>query len=166
MDRRTFLTHSAAMTAGAVTQALMARTRHIQSRFSPRGGCEAEIIRAISGAKRSIRMAAYQLRSEPIRAALIEASRLCDVRLILDGDQQEAHKIMVAADVECRLDHKHKIFHHKFIVFDANMLLTGSFNYSASAEESNAENLLTITGDTGVVSAHLDNWTVHWEHSV
>ena len=44
-------------------------------------------------------------------------------------------------------------------------LITGSFNFTDAAEEKNAENLLVIKGDPGLVKKCLANFEEHLGHS-
>ena len=43
-------------------------------------------------------------------------------------------------------------------------MITGSFNFTKAAEDSNAENLLVIK-DAALAKKYADNWKVHFEHS-
>jgi phosphatidylserine/phosphatidylglycerophosphate/cardiolipin synthase-like enzyme len=55
--------------------------------------------------------------------------------------------------------------HNKVIVIDGRIVITGSFNFTKAAEESNAENLLIIRGaDLG--AKYANNRQEHLEHSV
>ena len=51
---------------------------------------------------------------------------------------------MVAAGITTLIDRKPTIAHNKVMVIDGATVLTGSFNWTASAEKSNAENLLVL----------------------
>ena len=55
------------------------------------------------------------------------------------------------------IDGKHAIAHNKVIVIDGHVLITGSFNFSKSAEEHNAENLLVID-DGDLAAKYTANW--------
>lgn len=44
------------------------------------------------------------------------------------------------------------------------MVITGSFNFSKAAEESNAENLLVID-DAALAAKYAANWAEHLKHS-
>ena len=43
------------------------------------------------------------------------------------------------------------------MVIDATMVITGSFNFTAAAQNRNAENLLVIS-DPAVAAQYRDNW--------
>jgi len=40
------------------------------------------------------------------------------------------------------------VMHDKFMIIDASMLLTGSYNWSAGAEDNNFENAIFLQGST------------------
>ena len=50
------------------------------------------------------------------------------------------------------------------MVIDGETVITGSFNFTKAAEESNAENLLVIQ-DPVLAAKYLANWSAHAEHS-
>jgi phosphatidylserine/phosphatidylglycerophosphate/cardiolipin synthase-like enzyme len=45
-----------------------------------------------------------------------------------------------------------------------HIVITGSFNFSKSAEENNAENVLIISSSE-LAAKYLENWKKHKEHS-
>ena len=55
--------------------------------------------------------------------------------------------------------------HNKIIIVDgedeAATLITGSFNFTHSAQAYNAENLLLLRGNPALVKAYRDNWQQH-----
>jgi len=50
------------------------------------------------------------------------------------------------------------------MIIDNETVITGSFNFTKAAEESNAENLLVVR-DKELASRYTENWQVHDEHS-
>ncbi len=50
------------------------------------------------------------------------------------------------------------------MVIDRRTVLTGSFNFTKNAEESNAENLLVID-DRELATKYTVNWQSHLKHS-
>ena len=63
------------------------------------------------------------------------------------------------------IDSKHAIAHNKIMIIDRNTLITGSFNFTKSAEESNAENLLILKGNKTLVARYIENFEMHKGHS-
>jgi phosphatidylserine/phosphatidylglycerophosphate/cardiolipin synthase-like enzyme len=62
------------------------------------------------------------------------------------------------------IDAEHQIAHNKIMVIDKETLITGSFNFTNSAEEKNAENLL-ILKNKELAKIYIDNWNGHRKHS-
>jgi phosphatidylserine/phosphatidylglycerophosphate/cardiolipin synthase-like enzyme len=136
-------------------------------RFSPKGGCTDAIVALIKSAKKEVLLQAYSFTSKPICAALVEKSKKVPVRVILDSDDMPdagGMKILLDASVEVWTDAKHPIAHNKVLVVDGKVVETGSFNYTAQAEN-NAENCL-IVKDKDLAKQYADNWALHLTHSV
>lgn len=138
--------------------------------FSPRGGSTEAIVNNIEKAEQSIFVQAYSFTSVPIAQALVKAhNRGVKVQIILD-DSQQSEKYTSAtfcshAGIPTYIDSKHGIAHNKIIIIDESTVITGSFNFSKAAEESNAENLVVIRNAT-IASQYRDNWEHHFEHTV
>lgn len=137
--------------------------------FSPGGGCTQHIVTAIRSARESVLVQAYSFTSEPIAQALLEASRRgVDVRILVDKSQLK-ERYTVADDllregVLVMVDSAHAIAHDKVMVIDGATVLTGSFNFTKSAEERNAENLL-VAQDRALADRYTDNWETHRRHA-
>jgi phosphatidylserine/phosphatidylglycerophosphate/cardiolipin synthase-like enzyme len=141
----------------------------IQVFFSPRGGCTEEIVKVISGAKTNIFVQAYSFTSAPIAKALVEAHRRgVRVQVILDKSQKterySSADFLANAGIKPMIDSKHSIAHNKIMILDGQTILTGSFNFTKAAEESNAENLLVIR-DAPLAAKYKANWETHSAHS-
>ena len=51
------------------------------------------------------------------------------------------------------------------MVLDQAVVITGSFNFTRSAEEKNAENLLVIRSKE-IAKVYIENWAEHKGHAV
>lgn len=136
--------------------------------YSPHGGCTSAIIAEINKAKSSVHMSAYVLTSTPIAESMVSAhKRGVVVEAVIDGrhsPDSDAVLMMHTAGIPVWLDTKHAIMHNKIVIVDAKITITGSFNFSQSAETRNAENLLVIR-NTGLSTGYIDSWKVHKSHS-
>jgi phosphatidylserine/phosphatidylglycerophosphate/cardiolipin synthase-like enzyme len=72
---------------------------------------------------------------------------------------------VVNSGIPTFIDAKHAIAHNKIIVVDINVLITGSFNFTESAEEKNAENLLIMKENRSLTDAYIRNFGEHKGHS-
>lgn len=153
--------------AAAAVTAMQPGTPPARVYFSPHGGCTGAAVEAVEGARHSIRVQAYSFTSRPIADALeAAAARGVDVRVIADDGQATALGSVVPSlkVTDVAYDPAHAIAHNKVIAIDRGIVLTGSFNWTGSAEAANAENLL-ILRDAKIAAAYLANWDAHRAHS-
>jgi len=121
--------------------------------FSPGGAIAATLIRAIDAARASIELAMFTFYSQDIAEALLRAKqRGVQVRIVLDASQSKNMKLdewFAYNDFDVRLlsgpdPHGAWMFekmHNKFMVVDGKLLETGSYNYTANADDNNYENV-------------------------
>ncbi len=143
----------------------------INAYFSPRGGCTEAIVSAIGEASRTLDIQAYSFTSAPIAQAVAAAqARGVKVRAVLDKSQRterySSATFLKNHQVPVYIDDRHAIAHNKIMIIDGQTLITGSFNFSKAAEESNAENLLIIRGHPDLLRQYMENFERHLEHSV
>jgi phosphatidylserine/phosphatidylglycerophosphate/cardiolipin synthase-like enzyme len=137
--------------------------------FSPKGGCTEAVVQELNLAKSTIYVQAYSFTSKPIAAALVNALRRgVKVQAIMDKSQRKEKyseaDFLAHNHITTFIDSQHAIAHNKIIVVDERVVLTGSFNFTRAAEESNAENLLLIT-DPAIARRYLQNWQEHRRHA-
>jgi len=138
--------------------------------FSPKGGCTEAVVNELNGAKKSVLVQAYSFTSAPIAKALVDAhKRGVDVQVILDKSQRterySSATFLANEGIPTSIDAAHKIAHNKIMIIDGNTLITGSFNFTKSAEEGNAENLLVINNAPELAQRYTANWRNHLAHS-
>jgi phosphatidylserine/phosphatidylglycerophosphate/cardiolipin synthase-like enzyme len=140
----------------------------VDVRFSPHGGCTDAIVAQLDAAQSSVLVQAYSFTSAPIAQALLSAhQRGLDVRVLLDKSQRSekytSADFLARAGVPTAIDAQHAIAHNKIMIVDGAIVLTGSFNFTKSAEQNNAENLL-ILHDPALAEKYTANWLAHAEH--
>lgn len=113
---------------------------------------------------------AYSYTSEPINDALAAAhARGVKVTVILDKSQRAAKGSKLTnlqqAGVPVFLDARHAIAHNKVMILDKKRVITGSFNFTRSAEDRNAENLL-ILDNPALSEKYLQDFKKHLAHAV
>jgi phosphatidylserine/phosphatidylglycerophosphate/cardiolipin synthase-like enzyme len=99
-------------------------------------------------------------------AMLAAKERGVDVRGVMDNTQA-AHPAsefqrLLDAGAELRLDGEGGSLHHKVLVIDETIVVTGSYNFSANAEERNDENTLVIH-DADLASEFVAEFWRIWE---
>lgn len=142
----------------------------IQVGFSPEGSARKLVLETIGSAKQSIRMLAYAFQAQDIAQALVAAKqRGVDVRIVVDKKRNEGKTSKAAMDfvtrngVELRTNSHFNMHHDKTIIVDGNAVQTGSFNFAASAETVNSENVVVIRDDPEVARRYIAHWQSRWE---
>lgn len=135
---------------------------NIELCFTPPSGCAAVIVKAISKARESIYVQAYGMTSPAIVEALIKAqSRGVKVRILLDKsnlkDKWSKMGTLLEADIDVGIDKVSGIAHNKVMILDKRIVITGSFNFTRSADSRNTENVIIID-DAVVAKQYLQNW--------
>lgn len=146
-----------------------ADTPKIDAYFSPHGGCTEAVVRTLSSARKTVLVQAYSFTSAPIAKAIVDArKRGVKVQVILDKSQRtekySSATFLLNEGVPPLIDSQHAIAHNKVMVIDGETVITGSFNFTKAAEQSNAENLLVIH-DSTLAKKYADNWHQHERHS-
>ncbi len=141
----------------------------IEVHFSPRGGCTEAVVKEIDAAENSVLVQAYSFTSAPIAEALVDAhKRGVHVGVILDSSQRtekySSADFVQHAGIPTYIDAEHAIAHNKVMVIDGQTVITGSFNFTSSAENRNAENLLVIRSPE-LAATYTANWNAHLKHS-
>jgi len=122
----------------------------IETYFSPDDGAAAQIIAEIRQAQHSIDFLAYAFTSDRIADAIIErAAAGVRVRGVFDESQVESntggeYERFQAGRYDIRLDGIPGLMHHKVILIDDQVVITGSYNFSGNAERTNDENVVII----------------------
>jgi phosphatidylserine/phosphatidylglycerophosphate/cardiolipin synthase-like enzyme len=137
--------------------------------FSPRGGCTDAVVQQINDAKTSIHIQVFSFTSVRIAQATAAAhKRGVKVIALMDarqcGNKYCSATFLFNQGIETYIDTKHASAHDKVMLIDGEVLITGSFNFSTSAEDTNAENLLIMTGKPKLYEAYERNFQEHLEH--
>ncbi len=142
-------------------------TGTIEVAFSPNGGAEQAVVKAINEAHKSIMVQAYSFTNKEIaRALLLAKKRGVEVRVILDKSQKTAkyssYKFFRDEKIPVKIDYGFEIAHNKIMIIDNETVITGSFNFTNAAQRKNAENLLIIRGDQKLANLYIENWQWRW----
>jgi phosphatidylserine/phosphatidylglycerophosphate/cardiolipin synthase-like enzyme len=122
----------------------------IEVYFSPQDGTRDHIQAAIDAAQESIYFMAYSFTSDVLAEALIDrAESGVTVAGVFDNDQYHSNlgtefDTLSSAGIDVRLDGNPRLMHHKVIIIDEQIVITGSYNFSNNAEQKNDENTLII----------------------
>lgn len=123
------------------------------------------VVNTLRQGRAQVHAAIYGLTSPPIEAALADLAR-AGVRVVLKTDKsQSAGRQQAAllarlheAGVTVEVPSVPFLLHDKFAVVDGRWVVTGSFNWTTSAERRNRENVLIF--DCPPLAAHFE---AEWE---
>jgi phosphatidylserine/phosphatidylglycerophosphate/cardiolipin synthase-like enzyme len=120
--------------------------------FSPKGGCEDQIVSWIGKANSTVHILIYSFTLDGIRNALIQAhGRNVQVEVVFEqnniNEAGSEYQNLKNAGIAVRTDGNSAYMHDKVMVVDGKVVLTGSYNWSSNAEDENNENLVAITSD-------------------
>ncbi|MBV2235135.1 MAG: phospholipase D family protein [Sterolibacterium sp.] len=161
---------SAALPA-APSVATLPATGTVEVAFSPWDDAEGSILNALRQARQTIHVQAYLFTSQPLATALIEAHRrgvrveiLADQKMLLQTWKSQIPRL-AEAGIPVWLETRHAIAHNKVMLVDVlttqPAVLTGSYNFTFSAQARNAENLLILRDNPLLARRYFDNWQRH-----
>lgn len=139
--------------------------------FPPWDDAQAALVAAIEGARSQVLVQAFLLTSSAITASLIAAHRRgVEVRILADARQHAENPgsllaSLSEAGIPVRLETRYRHAHNKVIVIDAAgakpVVISGSYNYTWSAQKMNAENLLIMRDNPALADRYAANWRRH-----
>lgn len=118
--------------------------------FSPGDACRNKLRDLFHTVKHSVDICVFTISDDKLRDAIIEAhQRGVRIRIITDNDKSEDRgsdiDSLAEQGVSVVQDSSPYHMHHKFAIFDNDILVNGSFNWTRSASRNNEENIVAIT---------------------
>lgn len=134
----------------------------LENYFLPKDGAEERIVARLKAAKQSIRFLAFSYTSDAIGQAMIDARKAgLTVAGVFESRNANGTGSEYAAlrsnDVDVHEDGNCYTMHHKVIIIDERTVITGSYNFTRRAEETNDENLLIID-DAQIAQLYLEEF--------
>lgn len=117
--------------------------------FSPEDKALINLIALVNDAEVSIRFLAFSFTDYPLAQAMIDRAKVgVDVKGVFEtfgsNSPNSELKTFWCANVPARQDGNGSFLHHKVIIIDNSIVVTGSFNFSSNADDNNEENALII----------------------
>jgi phosphatidylserine/phosphatidylglycerophosphate/cardiolipin synthase-like enzyme len=135
---------------------------NVQVLFSPEDGVAKHVLQRLNEAKSNIRFMAFSYTADDIASAM---SAQKQAGLVVQGvfEKQNAagsgaeFSKLKSGGVDVLMDGNCYILHHKVIIIDERTVITGSYNFTGSAEQDNDENLV-IVDDRNLAQAYLEEF--------
>ncbi|AFA41258.1 putative endonuclease [Wigglesworthia glossinidia endosymbiont of Glossina morsitans morsitans (Yale colony)] len=139
--------------------------------FSPGNTAQKIILDAIKESSISIDIAAYSFTSKLISLALMDAEhRGVKIRVLADKKSNSGKYTAVTYlsnhKIPVRLNDKYSIMHNKFMIIDHKSVQTGSFNYTQSAANKNAENVIFIKNSAEIAEKYELEFNRLWNEAL
>lgn len=150
-----------------VQQAVKIENTPIQFLFSPEDNVIGnQLIPLVQKARRSIYFMAFSYTHDGLTQAMLErAGAGVKVQGIFEtrGSETEYSALppMFCAKLPVRQDGNPGTFHHKVIVIDRKIVITGSLNFSANADDSNSENTIVIA-NSEIARLYIEEFQRRW----
>jgi phosphatidylserine/phosphatidylglycerophosphate/cardiolipin synthase-like enzyme len=139
----------------------------VQVIFSPEDGAVGSLIAIVNDAQTSIRFLAFSFTDYPLAQAMIDrAAAGVDVQGLFEtfgsNSPRSELKTFWCAGVPVRQDGNGSFLHDKIIVIDESIVITGSLNFSSSADEENEENVV-IVDNAEIAALYLQEYQKNWD---
>lgn len=141
----------------------------VQVLFTPEDRAMSNIIGVVKDAQTSIRFLAFSFTDYPLAQVMIDRAKAgVDVRGVFEtfGSNSSSSELRTfwCAGLPVRQDGNSSFLHHKVIIVDDSIVLTGSMNYSSNADEANEENLI-ILDNAEIASLYLREFETIWSQA-
>lgn len=147
-------------------QALTLNGTPIQILFSPEDEAISHIVPYIQQAKSSIRFMAFVFTHDELGQAMIARKKAkVDVKGVFEatGSDTEFSEMppLYCAKIPVRRDGNPSFLHHKVIVIDESIVITGSLNFTDNADQNNNENVIIIN-NAEIAKLYLQDFERIW----
>ena len=139
----------------------------VQVVFGPEDEGIKRLVSLVNSAEESIRFMAFSFTHDALGEAMQDAAtRTGDVMGIFEARSSktvysELGRLHCESIAKVRRDGNSRTFHHKAIVVDGRIVATGSFNFSANANDNNDENFV-IVESVELAQAYLAEFDRRW----
>ena len=142
----------------------------IQVIFSPEDGAVSYLVAMLNDAQVSIRFLAFSFTDYPMAQAMVtRAQNGVDVQGVFEtfgsNSPRSELKTLWCAGLPVRQDGNGSFLHDKVIIIDNSIVVTGSLNFSSSADEDNEENVIIID-NPGIAALYLQEYQKNWDMAV
>ena len=137
--------------------------------FSPGTDCLNAIIDTLLTAKNTVKICVFTISDNRIVDAIKELQyRGINIKIISDNDKRFDRgsdiEYIASRGIAVHIDRTEAHMHHKFAVIDEEVTITGSYNWTRSAEQYNHENII-ITDNEKLTKAFVKEFNKLWKET-
>ena len=142
----------------------------IETYFSPSDKGRPRIVDYLKSAQKSVKMLAFSYTDSVVAGELLQMHKagMSDIRIIQEARNVEGtgskFNTMKNAGISILPDANCYILHNKVIIIDDAVVITGSYNFTRAAEDSNDENFLIIIDPT-LAKYYSDEFERLWDQA-
>lgn len=119
----------------------------VENYFSPDDEIMAKLVQEVNNAKKSVKFMVFTYTHPDLSAAMIARFKAgVTVQGVIEnrGASQGALPALFCAKIPVKTDGNKYTMHHKVIIIDDSTVITGSYNMTKSADDSNDDNVIII----------------------
>ncbi|MGV3522923.1 MAG: phospholipase D-like domain-containing protein [Candidatus Sericytochromatia bacterium] len=129
----------------------------VEALFAPEDPVQSRLLDLVRSAQKSIRFLAFSFTDDALGQAMRQRAKggvhVSGVFEKMGGKSRYSeYSALLKAGLDVRLDGNPGLMHHKVLLIDDHTVVTGSYNFSRNAEQSNDENLLVIHNPDAVTA--------------
>ncbi len=148
---------------------IMLAGTEIETYYSPAGAVAAHVNDALASARDSVLFMAFDFTRQDFGQTLLDqAAAGRDVRGVFEGQQlaaggDAAWQLLARGGLAANIRKDGNLYnmHNKVFIIDKAVVVTGSYNFSAAAENDNDENALIIH-NPAIAAAYFADWEKIW----
>lgn len=138
-----------------------------EAHFTPGDDCPRRIMQLIRSVQNELDICVFTITDDRLANAIVEAhARGVRIRIITDNEKafdlgSDVPRFQEAG-ISLKVDHTPFHMHHKFAIFDRQLLLTGSYNWTRGAANDNHENFI-ISSEQRLVDRFVSVFERLWQ---
>lgn len=137
--------------------------------FASEGNVIEAVGNAVREAESDVRFMTFVFSSDSLAEAMLEMiDKGINIQGVFENRNSTASWSQMpplhCAGAHVRQDGNRYVLHHKVIIIDDNTVVTGSFNFSGNASQSNDENLVIIK-NKDIAKLYIDEWQRMWDNA-
>jgi len=146
------------------TQVIYFNDIKIENYFCPEDSCSRHVIEKIRDAKKSVYFMTFSFTDEGIADAMLFNDKI-DIKGVFEtleagSDYSQYHRLK-GFGLDVKKDSNKYNMHHKVLIIDGEMVITGSYNPTGAGNYKNDENMLIIH-DKSIASKFLEEFDRVW----